>query len=37
MQKTSENMKNYPNKWDMSSAGHVISGETSIQGAIIEV
>lgn len=30
-------MKNHPNKWDMSSVGHVISGETSIQGAIREV
>ena len=30
-------MKNHPNNWDMSSAGHVVSGETSIQGAIREV
>lgn len=37
VQKRAKTMKNHPNKWDMSSAGHVISGETSIQGAIREV
>ncbi len=37
VQKRAKTMKNHPNKWDMSSAGHVVSGETSIQGAIREV
>ncbi len=37
VQKRSNDMKNHANKWDMSSAGHVISGETPMQGAIREV
>lgn len=37
IQKRTAYMKNHPNKWDMSSAGHVILGETAIQGAIREV
>ena len=36
IQKRSSNKKNHPNKWDMPSAGHVVAGETSIQGAIRE-
>ena len=36
VQKRSENKKNHPNKWDMPSAGHVVAGETPIQGAIRE-
>lgn len=36
VQKRSHIKKNHPNKWDMPSAGHVIAGETSIQGAIRE-
>lgn len=36
VQKRAASKKNNPNKWDMPSAGHIISGETSIQGAIRE-
>lgn len=36
VQKRAEYKKNHPNLWDMPSAGHVVSGETSIQGAIRE-
>ena len=36
VQKRAANKKNHPNKWDMPSAGHVVAGETSIQGAIRE-
>ena len=36
VQKRSHLKKNHPNEWDMPSAGHVIAGETSIQGAIRE-
>lgn len=36
VQKRAANKKNHPNKWDMPSAGHVIAGETPIQGAIRE-
>ena len=36
VQKRAAYKKNNPNKWDMSSAGHVIAGETPIQGSIRE-
>ena len=36
VQKRAANKKNHPNKWDMPSAGHVVAGETPIQGAIRE-
>lgn len=36
VQKRTAYKKNHPNKWDMSSSGHIIAGETSIQGAIRE-
>lgn len=36
MQKRASVKSSFPNYWDTSSAGHVISGETSIEGAIRE-
>ena len=36
VQKRAAVKKNDPNKWDMPSAGHVLAGETSIEGAIRE-
>lgn len=36
VQKRATYKKNNPNKWDMPSAGHVVSGETSVQGVIRE-
>lgn len=36
VQKRATTKKNFPNLWDMPSAGHVSAGETSIQGAIRE-
>lgn len=36
LQKRSKTKKNFPNLWDMPSAGHVVVGETSIEGAIRE-
>ena len=36
VQKRAACKKNHPNKWDMPSAGHVVAGETSIEGAIRE-
>lgn len=36
VQKKSKYKKNFPNKWDMPSAGHVIAGETTLEGAIRE-
>lgn len=36
VQKRASCKKDNPNEWDMPSAGHVIAGETSIQGAIRE-
>lgn len=36
VQKRASNKKFYPNLWDMPSAGHVLAGETSIDGAIRE-
>ena len=36
VQKRASCKKNFPNLWDMPSAGHIISGETPIQGAIRE-
>lgn len=36
VQKRAACKKNHPNEWDMPSAGHIIAGETSIQGAIRE-
>ena len=36
VQKRSHHKKIHPNELDMSSAGHVVAGETSIQGAIGE-
>ena len=37
LQKRSPNKKNYPNKWDISSAGHIRSRESIIEGAKREV
>lgn len=34
LQKRSSQKKNAPNKWDMPSAGHLIAGESPIEGAI---
>ena len=36
VQKKAACKKNQPNKWDMSSAGHVKAGETTVEGAIRE-
>lgn len=36
VQKRAACKKNNPNKWDMPSAGHVVAGETIIEGAIRE-
>ena len=36
VQKRAACKKNNPNEWDMPSAGHVVAGETSIEGAIRE-
>ena len=36
VQKRAAVKKNHPNKWDMPSAGHVVAGESSIDGAIRE-
>ena len=36
VQKRATCKKNHPNKWDMPSAGHVVAGETSIEGAVRE-
>ena len=36
-QKRAAHKKRNPNKWDISVAGHVMTGETSIEGAIREV
>ena len=36
VQKRAAVKKNFPNKWDIPSAGHVVAGETSIEGAIRE-
>ena len=36
VQKRAACKKNHPNEWDMPSAGHVVAGETSIEGAIRE-
>lgn len=36
VQKRAVTKKNHPNLWDMPSAGHVIAGEASIEGAIRE-
>ena len=36
VQKRAAVKKDDPNKWDMPSAGHVLAGETSIEGAIRE-
>ena len=36
VQKRAACKKKNPNKWDMPSAGHVVAGETSIEGAIRE-
>jgi len=33
LQRRSPNKKKYPNKWDISSAGHVRAGESLIEGA----
>ena len=33
LQRRSPNKKNHPNKWDISSAGHIRTGESSIEGA----
>lgn len=37
LQKRSANKRAYPNLWDISAAGHVSSGETSVEGAMKEV
>ena len=37
LQRRSSNKKNYPNKWDISSAGHIRSRESIIEGAKREV
>lgn len=36
VQKRATCKKNHPNEWDMPSAGHVVAGESSIEGAIRE-
>ena len=36
VQKRASVKKSFPNYWDMSSAGHVAAGESSIQGAVRE-
>lgn len=36
IQKRANCKKNHPNKWDMPSAGHVVAGESIIDGAIRE-
>lgn len=36
IQKRASCKKNHPNKWDMPSAGHVVAGESIIEGAIRE-
>lgn len=36
LQKRAKTKKNFPDLWDMPSAGHVSAGESSIQGAIRE-
>lgn len=36
VQKRAKCKKNFPGLWDMPSAGHVVAGETSIEGAIRE-
>ena len=36
VQKRATRKKNNPDKWDMPSAGHVVAGETIIEGAIRE-
>lgn len=36
IQKRASSKKMYPNRWDMSCAGHVDAGETPVQGAIRE-
>lgn len=36
VQKRAKTKKNFPNLWDMPSAGHVVSGETTLKGAIRE-
>lgn len=36
IQKRASCKKNYPNKWDMPSAGHILAGESIIDGAIRE-
>lgn len=33
LQRRSPNKKNHPNKWDISSAGHIRTGESLIEGA----
>ena len=37
IQKRAENKKFMPNKWDGSATGHVVAGETSLQGSVREV
>lgn len=37
VQKRANQKRYYPNKWDMSSAGHVTAGEATIQGAVREI
>jgi len=37
VQKRAATKKNHPNLWDMPCGGHVIAGESSIEGAIREV
>ena len=37
IQKRAACKKSYPNKWDMGCSGHIISGETPLEGAIREI
>lgn len=37
LQHRSKEMENYPNCWDISSAGHISSGEDAVTGALREV
>ena len=37
VQRRGPNMETFPNRWDISSAGHISAGESSLQGAIREM
>ena len=37
MQKRSSKKKNWPNAWDISAAGHVATGQTSMEAALREI